>query len=395
MSLTYFLALLTLTNSFAFNTQMSDIRKMFKTDLNYTYRVDATFIENEDSIGADFEELRAFVNLRENLIYGAFESMDVYFDELENNAEFIELNGKLRGDVPFEKWLSAAETIFVDPEIFEILEFDLSSSDFLPVENNGEIYLPIFAGKKLEGVVSKGDVLTLNNIGERYIIAGFYDGARWLNDNDPVTQPPLSTEYGFIAPFSEMEKQIPQYHNMSRHSTVGTTFLNCPPDVAEEFKNRAAEMGIKFKVASMEDFINDYSEMNEELLNELLFLAVLVSLCSEISIISVLCVNVLLKKREYGIKIAFGGTMNGIIFSLGIELFLLNLISGIIGFAAAYHSFLGNMIDSIRDINLRTLVQSSLPCLLIPIIFSVILVILIPAMLLRRYDPAILVKEEE
>lgn len=398
MSLTYFLVLLTLTNSLAFYTQMSDIRKMFKTDLNETYRVDAFLIENEDTIGADFEELTAFVNAKDNSVFGAYEGIRIYFNELENNTEFIELNRYLyqkSGEIIFENQLAIAEMTFIDPEILEILKFGLSREDFLPVEINGEKYLPVYASKRLEGIISKGDTLTYKNIGERYFVAGFYDETRWLNNNDPVTQPLQSIEYGFIAPFSDMEKQIPLYHNMMRLSTLGTAFIHCPSDVAEEFKNRAADMGIKIKVTSMEDFINDYRERNEELLLELLFLAVLVTVCSEISIVSVLCANVLLKKREYGIRIAFGSTVKRVIFSLGIELLSLNSVSGIIGFAAAYHSYSGYIIKSLRDINLRTLCQSSLPCLTVPIIFSTVSVILIPAVLLKRYDPAVLVKEEE
>lgn len=395
MSLTYFLALVTLTNSFAFYTQISDVRRMFKTDLRETYRVDGFFIENEDSIGDDFEELKEFVNSKENSVYGAFQMTETYFDELENNSSLIELNRKIQGDVLFESWLSGSEVIFIDPEIFDIIDFDLSKDNFLPVEKDGELYPPIYAGKALEGIVSIGDVLTLSSLDEKYIVAGFFEGSRWLNENDPVVQPLRSAEYRFIARFSEAEKQIPHYHNMSRHSTVGSTFLYCPPSVAEEFNKRAAEMGIKFKVTSLNDFIAEYQESNEQWLKELLFLAVIVLICSAVSIVSVLCVNVLLKKREYGIKIAFGSTEKRVILSLGIELLLLNSVSGIIGFAAAYRNYADDIIESIRDVNLRTLCTSSLPCLIALIIACAALVLFIPAVLLKRYDPAVLIKEEE
>lgn len=395
MSLTYFPALVTLTNSFAFYTQMSDVRRMFRTDLRETYRVDGLFIENEDRIGDDFEELKAFVNSRENSVYGAFEMIGMYFNELENNSSLIELNRKIQGEVSFESRLSVSEVIFIDPEIFDIINFDLSKDDFLPVEKDGECYPPIYAGKALEGIVSIGDVLTLSNLDEKYIVAGFFGGTRWLNENDPVIQPLRSAEYRFIARFSEAEKQIPHIHNMTRHSTVGSTFLYCSPSVAEEFSERAAELGIKFKVTSLHDFIAEYQELNEQWLKELLFLAVIVLICSAVSIVSVLCVNVLLKKREYGIKIAFGSTDKSVILSLGIELLLLNLVSGVIGFAAAYRNYADDIIESIRDVNLRTLCTSSLPCLIALIIACAALVLFIPAVLLKRYDPAVLIKEEE
>lgn len=395
MSLTYFMVLMTLTNSFVFYTQMSEVRRMFKTDLRNTYRVDGLFIENEDTIGEDFDELKDFVNSRENSVYGAFEMYSMQFYELENDPKLIELNRKIKGDTVPESWLSYAEMIFVDPEIFEILKFDLSKEDFSPIEKDGVFYPPIYAGKALEGIVSVGDILTWDNYDEKYIVAGFFDGKQWVNENDPVVQPLRDIDHRFITQFSAAEKQDTLYYNMSRHSTVGSTFLYCSQNTAEEFGERAAEMGIKFEVTSIYDFIEEYQQKKEQTLRDQLFLSVIVLICSAVSIVSVLCVNVLLKKREYGIRIAFGGTLKKVILSLGLELLLLDMISGVIGFAAAYRSYSKIVVKSIRDVNFKTLCTSSPACLIALIIVCAALVLSIPAVLLKRFDPAVLIKEGE
>lgn len=395
-SLTFFLALTTLTNNFAFYTQLSDIKNMFRYDTKNIYRVDAVNIENEDNIGADFEELKAFANAQENAVCGAYDVVGTYFNELNDNSEFILLNKKAYADTQYDRSPSIAKIAYFDVEILRIVDFELTESDFQPIEKNGEIYTPLYAGKDFDGALSIGDTLTLSRGGEKYIVAGFLDNKKWFDNNDAITMPPISLNHMFFAPFSDLEKQLSvNDFNMIHHSTVGKIFLNCSDSVANEFNARAAEKGIKFNVTSLYDFTEQWKAKNEKVLRQYLFLAVIVLICSAISIVSTLCVSVLLKKKEYGIKTAFGGTKEKIIFSLCGEMFLLDVISGITAFIFSYRSFAGNIIDSFRDIYLRTLCSFSLLCLIGLVIVLMVLVLFIPVKLLKRYDPAVLIKEEE
>lgn len=395
-SLTFFLALTTLTNNFAFYTQLSDIENMFRYDTKNIYRVDAVNIEDEDNIGADFEELKAFVNAQENAVCGAYDVVGTYFDELIDNPQFIALNEKAYAGKRYEDYPSIVSVVYIDVEILDIINFKLTESDFYPIVSNEETYTPLYAGKDFEGVLSLGDKLTLSRAGEKYIVAGFLDNEKWLDNNDAVTMPPVSLNHMFFAPFSELEKRLSLHDfNVIHHATVGKIFINCDKSIAEKFNMKATEKGIKFNVTSIYDFTEKWKMSNQKLLNQYLFLAVIVLICSAISIVSTLCVSVLLKKKEYGIKIAFGGTKEKIIFSLCGEMFLLNLVSGIIAFIFSYHSFAGNIIDSFRDIYLKTLCSFSLLCLIGLLIVLMALVLFIPVKLLKRYDPAVLVKEEE
>lgn len=395
-TLTFFLALLTLTNSFAFYTQNADVRKLFRYDMDNTYRVDAVKIENEEKIGADFEELKAFVNEQENAVCGAYDIVGIYFDELTNNPEFIELNKKTYVGTKFESYPLTADVVFIDPEILQIVNFELAENDFQPIEKDGELYLPLYAGTDFDEILSIGDTLTMSRVGEKYIVAGFLENKKWLDDNDAVTMPPASLNHMFLAQFSELEKQRSVNDlNMIHHSTVGKIFLNCSENVADEFNARAAEKGIKFNVISLAEFTELWKANNEEVLRQYLFLAVIVLICSSISIVSALCVNVLLKKKEYGVRIAFGSTKERIILSFCLEMLFLNIISGIIAFGLSYRSFAGNIIQSYREIYLRTLGSTSLVCLIGLMMLLTVMVLFVPVKLLKRYNPASLIKEEE
>ncbi len=395
-TLTFFLALLTLTNSFAFYTQNADVRKLFRYDMENTYRVDAVKIENEDNLGADFEELKAFVNEQENAVCGAYDIVGLYFDELKDNSEFIALNKKAYAGTGSESYPFTADVVFIDPEILQIVNFELAENDFQPIEKDGELYLPLYAGRDFDEILSIGDTLTMSRVGEKYIVAGFLENKKWLDDNDAVTMPPVSLNHMFLAQFSELEKQRSiQDLNMIHHSTVGKIFMNCSENVADEFNARAIEKGIKFNVVSLAEFTELWETNNEEILRQYLFLAVIVLICSAISIVSALCVNVLLKKREYGIKIAFGSTKERIISSFCLEMLFLNIISGAVAFGLSYRSFAGNIIQSYREIYLKTLCSTSLMCLIGLMILLSVLVLFVPVKLLNRYDPALLIKEEE
>lgn len=83
------------------------------------------------------------------------------------------------------------------------------------------------------------------------------------------------------------------------------------------------------------------------------------------------------------------------ILSLCIEMLFLNVISGIAAFGLSYRGFAGSIIQSYREIYLRTLRSTSLLCLIGLTVLLMILVLIVPVKLIKRYDPASLIREEE
>ena len=226
-TITFLLALLTLTNSFSFSTQISMVEDMFSSQLNKTYRIDVSYIEDFDTSGTAFAELKEYINQQEDAICGAYDQSGEFFEELQNNSEYISLNEKsykdtFRADTP-----SIAEVVFFDIEMLELIDTNFSKEDFQPINKNGETYLPLYVGKDFESVLAVGDILTLSRNGEKYIVKGFLNNVRWFDDSDPITMPITSLNHKFLAPFSETDKTDP----ITQQSTVGKIFVGSSKNI--------------------------------------------------------------------------------------------------------------------------------------------------------------------
>lgn len=393
-TITYTLAFMTLTNSFSFKTQISSVKNLFSSSLNTTYKIDVSYIENFDESGAALAELKAFVNQQDNTVCGAYDESGEYFDELRTNQEFISQNkkayaGTLRAETP-----SIAEVCFFDTEILNLISAELSSKDFQPIEQNGVTYIPLYAGKDFEDVLSVGDILTLSRNGSKYVVQGFLSDIKWFNDSDPITMPVISLNHKFLVPFSEIDKT----DNITQQSTIGKIFIVSTQDnqeIKDRVSERALQLGIKLRITSISDFISQWTEDNDEILRLNFFLTAIVLICSAISMVSTLCVTVLFNKKEYGIRIAFGTSKRQISHSLCMEMVILNVISGGFAFAYTYFNYAGSTIDSFREIYIHTLCSSSLIGLIVLASFLTVIVLLIPVIILRQYKPVELIKEDE
>ena len=390
-TITFLLALLTLTNSFSFSTQISMVEDMFSSQLNKTYRIDVSYIEDFDTSGTAFAELKEYINQQEDAICGAYDQSGEFFEELQNNSEYISLNEKsykdtFRADTP-----SIAEVVFFDIEMLELIDTNFSKEDFQPINKNGETYLPLYVGKDFESVLAVGDILTLSRNGEKYIVKGFLNNVRWFDDSDPITMPITSLNHKFLAPFSETDKTDP----ITQQSTVGKIFVGSSKNIKNNISEKALQLGIKLRVTSINDFIQQWKNDNTEILKLNFFLMLIVLICSAISMISTLCVTVLLKKREYGIRIAFGTSKWKIIISLCLEIAILNIIAATIAVVYSYFNYANAEFSSFQEIYLKTLCSTSLIGLSVLILLLIIIILIIPITILARYKPVELIKEED
>lgn len=393
--LTYSLALITLTNSFSFETQISAVENMFSSPLDATYKIDVSHIENFDLSGVALAELKQFINKQDYTLCGAYDVSGEYFDELRENQEYISLNKKAYAGTQLSKTPSATEVCFFDVELLNLISDGLLQETFFqPIEQNGVTYIPLYVGKDFENVLSLGDILTLSRNGSKYIVQGFLYDKRWFNDSDPITMPIESLNHKFFAPFSQIDKT----DNITQQSTVGKILIVSEQNsqkLKDSISEKALQLGIKLRITSIRDFIKQWIEDNHQILRLNYYLTAIVLICSAISMISTLCVTVLLKKREYGIRIAFGTTKQQIIFSLCMEMLILNVIAGGVSFVYSYHSLSGSSISSFREIYVNTLCSYSLTGLILLVFFLATIVLLIPVIILNRYNPAELIKEDD
>lgn len=393
-TITFFLLLLTLTNSFTFNTQIEMVEEMFYYPLETIYRVDASYIEDFDNSGIALAELKDFVNQEIGGICGAYDQSGEYFDELQKNLTYITLNeiayvGTFRANTP-----SIAEVIFFDTEILQTMSIELSEDNFQPIIKENETYLPLYVGKDFESILAIGDTLTLSRNGTKYVVSGYLYDIQWFDDSDPITMPVTSLNHKFLAPFSNIDKTDP----ITQQSTLGKIFIESKQDsqeLTDRVSHKALQLGIKLRITSINDFIGQWKQDNYQILKLNFFLAAIVLVCSVISVISTLCVTVLLRKKEYGIRIAFGTSKCQIIVSLCLEILILNIVSGIIAFSYTYFNYSKSTISSFQDIYIRTLCTTSLIGLIMIIILLVVMVLFIPVVILARYNPVELIKEED
>ncbi|WP_058484952.1 FtsX-like permease family protein [Defluviitalea phaphyphila] len=134
---------------------------------------------------------------------------------------------------------------------------------------------------------------------------------------------------------------------------------------------------------------------NYKILKLNVLFAGIVIICSAISIISVLSVSVLLNKKEYGIRIAFGYTKKSIMKSIFFEVLLLQIIAVVLSFIYVYYSYVNSKISAFNLIYLSTLRTYSLISLIVLLMVFLAIVMTVPLYILSRYEPAMLIKEEE
>lgn len=310
------------------------------------------------------------------------------------NSDFISLNesayaGTLRENTP-----EIVEVVFFDPEILELMNTDLTQEDFTPITNDSGEYLPLYVGQDYAEVLSINDTLTLSRNGAKYIVKGYLQDEVWFDDSDCITMPLTSLNHKFLAPFSVQDRT----DSITQQSTAGKILIYSGQDdsnLISDLSNLALDLGIKLRITGITDYINSWSADNNDVLQLNYFLAAIVTLCSAISMCSALCVTVLLNKREYGVRIAYGSTIREISTSLGIEFILLNIISAVIAFFVVFSNFQSTSLSSFRSIYIETLCTTSLIGLVALILLLSAIVLFLPLNILSRYKPVELVKEED
>lgn len=390
-TLSFVLALISLTNAFAFQTQKKMVLDLFSTDLDETYRI-RFFVEDMNDAGEIISEYKNRIEQNTQYVSGGYDVSGVYFDELADDAEYLELNQKKYAGSFREQAPLIAETVFVDPAILDMVSFPLLPSDLAPIEQDGQSYLPLYLGADFKSVMELGEVLTLSYNGTQYMVKGFLDrGTVWLHDE--LTMPPISLDHKFLVPYSEADR----VDSMTQLSTSGK-FLVISKDrasqVIDDLRNLTKNLDMKVVVTPMSDYIEEWSNGYENIQSQQVFLAGIVLLCSAVSIISTLTVSILLKKTEFAIRIAFGATKRELMKGLLLEMLIVKMTAAIVSLAYVYFIYLNPSTKDFQQVYMITLGSYSLTALMLLIILFLFIVLVVPLSILSRYEAASLMKEE-
>ncbi len=385
-----FLVLITFTNSFAFKTQIGGVKSMFNIPLNNIYINDITYVENFENAGSVINNFKSSINQKDNVYCGAYDESGVYFEELKENNDFININKKIYKGTYRESALGIAEVVFVDEKLLEILNFNYDTKDFSLVERNNYICYPLFVSEYYKDILPIGKELTLSRTKDKYIVKGYLNNEKWFDDSDPITMPVQPFRNRFLTVFSEKDK----IDNMTQQSTSGKIFIwttvnsECNED---SFKCIATNLGLKIKVSKVDKSIENWIVGNEKILKTNFMMFALIFVCSIISIISVLCVSIFLNRKQIGIKIAFGNTKNQIICNICLQNVIVMFLSCIISYIIAYRWY--SKFRTFKELYIYTLETKSILFLVFVYTIMFLLVNIIPIVILKKYQISDLVKE--
>lgn len=391
--ISFLISLNAFTNAVSLYTQVYMVKDTFKDsmiDNIYTLKI----VNTKDNQAETITNVKNFVSSSDEEIYtGAFYETGEYFNELESNSEYIRKNQTIYKNTYRENSPEISEVIYVDAQLFNMIDTNITASMF---EISNDEYLPVYVGYEYKNILPLETVLTLSRTDQKYIIKGYIQNEKWLNNDDFISFAPISLDNKFIIPFSELDKK----DNITQESTNGKIFIylgnneNNINKYIQEINTYAEENGIKLNITSVNELIDDYKNANQNIINSNIFLAIMVSVCAITSIISTISILVLMRKKEYGIKIAFGYTKKKIIFSLITEVITLEFCSALISYLMIYLKTLNDK-SIFNEVYLQTLGSSSIIYMIIMLFVVCLLILILPLIIINHYEPSDLIRGGE
>lgn len=391
--ISFFLCLVALTNSFVFKAQIRDLKKMFQADMEKIAVLDFSYVKDFDNFGYDIDEIKNNIRKDYGLICGAYAESYIVFEELWNEESYIECNREKYKGTFHEEDPELSDVILVDPDIMNIVDCGIEKDMLLPITIDKELYYPIYVGIDYKNVIEVGDVLTDTTFDTRYIVMGYIEDANWFDYSDPFEFPVASMEHKFLASFSKEE----QTDAMTQMSTVSQIFIKIDYDQGEfinQILEQASKKDIKLHISSVENKIQELQADNHETLQNEYSFTVTIMICSMISISSIFCAFILMQKKEYGIRLAFGETKEKliclfagrhlliVIFAMMVAIWLVKKYLGVI------------VMETFVQLFKKTLVEYAIPITILVSVLYTLISLIPPMIMLNRLELVQLTKEE-
>lgn len=383
------ISLATFTDAFTFVYHERSIRKTMNTDLSNIFDVrfntseeTVEFITRLTKFKKKIGEINGVVGV------GVYDTTGMSFEELESNELFIEINSKTYVEDRYKNYLSNSKMLYIDKSLLDVINIGIKSSEF----NIKDGYSPLFIGKNYKDILPIGTILTDSYTGTKYIIRGVIYDREWLSDDDPIRMPVQNLNSNFVAPFDVKDKT----DIMSVLSTMHKTFLIFDENVHKEvllvrINKIAKEMGLNISLNSYENIYQDYIYENREVIFIKVALASSILICSLLTIISNLCISIIKRKYEFGIRIAYGTSVSQIIKLCFSELVIITLIASLLAYISYYFS-IKNGLNFFLEINYKILISYSILFIFVMVIMIVSMAMIVPIHIIRRFSPCELMK---
>ncbi|KKC53333.1 ABC transporter permease [Bacillus sp. UMTAT18] len=284
------------------------------------------------------------------------------------------------------------KTIFVDENYYKLLHLPLKFEEgFLheDFQKNSEEKTKVLMGSYFKKYFQVGD--TINN---QYTITGFLPENKFIVNNN-TTNTYLKLDYAMIMPMSSNRYEKYEAMFLRLHQST-VLYLQKGADIKklEESIQLKGNDGT-FYLKSLGEEINEgvtldsYSEIPQ------LIVGILFILFSIVGIVVTTIISILMRKREFGIKIAFGESK----FGMFIQIVLENIIVAIVGLGMSlvYFSWrYGALLQMSKDIKTVTVLDFKLDMPILFLVFLFLLLIIVVSnvivfLFIRKLEPKTLI----
>lgn len=393
--ISFLLCFLALTNSFVFHQQVHDLNQLFRAPTSEVHVLNFSYIKDFSDFGPTIQKLKQDIRTGYHISCGSYTDTTLMFEELMSDPSYVDLNNEEFKSTFATEDPYLSNVILLDPELLDIIDCPLTKDMMLPISDGKDSYPPIYVGIKYKDLIKKGTILTDSITGTKYIVNGYLEDGHWFDSSDAFGSPVASLDCKFIAPFTKETLK----DEMLQMSTIGNIYYHCTnkdqASISSYILEQTAKQDIKVSLSSVDENLKDLANQNKDSLHLMYKFAFIVMFCSMISISTLFCTFILLHKKEYGIRLAFGETRAHILFGYTLRHFLLVVIALLIDILIVQNLFSTSILPKQVPLYLNTLNHYALPiCFGISILYTM-LSLLLPVFTLHRLELVQLIKEED
>ncbi|MEF7559383.1 ABC transporter permease [Bacillus thuringiensis] len=395
IQITFGLATITSSINVFYNLHYLNDKSSSVLNVDKTYLV--TFERTTDRLQSNQfnkEKIQAVYNTihqnKDVISYGTYEERVVEIESSNRpfqNSMITDLKHKT-----FHDERPTIKTIFVDENYYKMLHLPLkpeegfSHDDF---QKNSEEKTKVLMGSYFKKYFQVGD--TINN---QYTITGFVPENKFIVNNN-TTNTYLKLDYAMILPmsFDRFEKYEAMFLRLHQSTVL---YLQKGADVKKlEESIQLKGNGGTFHLKSLGDEINEDVTLNGYSEIPQLIVGILFIVFSIVGIVVTTIVSILMRKREFGIKIAFGESK----FGMFIQIVLENIIVAItgLGMSIAYFSWrYGVLLQMSKDLKEATVLDFKLDMSILFLVFLFLLLIIIVSnvivfLFIKKLEPKTLI----
>lgn len=395
IQITFGLATITSSINVFYNLHYLNDKSSSVLNVDKTYLV--TFEMTTDRLQSNQfnkEKIQAVYNTihqnKDVISYGTYEERVIEIESSNRpfqNSMITDLKHKT-----FHDERPTIKTIFVDENYYKMLHLPLKPEEgfsYDDFQKNSEEKTKVLMGSYFKKYFQVGD--TINN---QYTITGFLPENKFIVNNN-TTNTYLKLDYAMIMPmsFDRFEKYEAMFLRLHQSTVL---YLQKGADVKKlEESIQLKGNGGTFHLKSLGDEINEDVTLNGYSEIPQLIVGILFIVFSIVGIVVTTIVSILMRKREFGIKIAFGESK----FGMFIQIVLENIIVAItgLGMSIAYFSWrYGVLLQMSKDLKEATVLDFKLDMPILFLVFLFLLLIIIVSnvivfLFIRKIEPKTLI----